>query len=130
MSFAHPPSPAIPIEKLEPGVRYRIHHKKKKLPPRIGIFVRINESNLFDTKKQHAIFKDTIKPNNIKPHVPTATSAYLDNEWTFHQSGEEISKNKALSGVQLPNEVLQIIRKYGGGKTRRRRIKRSKTRRS
>ena len=122
MSFAHPPSPAIPINKLEPGVRYRIHHKKGKLRPRIGIFVRIDGSS--------AIFNDVIKPNNIKPHVPTATSAYLDNEWTFHQSGEEISKNKALSGVQLPNEVLNIIRKYGGGKTRRRRIKRSKTRRS
>ena len=129
MSFEHRNLSAIPIKDLKPGVRYRIHHKEKKLPPRIGIFVRIDESNLFG-KKTHVIFKDTIKPNNIKPHVPTATSAFLDNEWTFHQSGEEISKNKALSGVQLPNEVLQIIRKYGGGKTRRRRIKRSKTRRS
>ena len=140
MSYEHPPLPAIPIEKLEPGVRYRIHDKKGIRPPYIGIFVRIVESNLFGTIKKHAIFNDTIKPNNIKPHVSTTTISFSENEWTFHQSGEQLMLRQVLErAVGLPRSNASILagriglgpintRKKGGSKTRRRRAKISKTR--
>jgi hypothetical protein len=98
-------NPPIPIEDLQVGHQYRIEHRKGLLPPKIGIFVRIVSNN--------AIFNHLSAPDKTYGS-PNITSAFRDDEWTFHKSGKSIALGKLSNSKSLPPNLEKYLGRLGG----------------
>lgn len=111
-------------ETLVPGKRYQIEHRRGELPSFSGRFIRLYTRPTV----VHAQFNRLQGPNRIE--APTTEQAVRVDEWTFHETGDNIRMRRATeSGVlynALPDNVLREIRTYGGAgrKTRARRFSR------
>jgi hypothetical protein len=121
----------IPADKLEKGVRYRIDHRRGLLASDVGVF----EVLLGTPPNVNARFTNVRGPNNFR----SPSLAYRVDEWTFRKSGQTIAAEKGAEAIglppdgdpndydhALPDELEREVKKYLGG--RRRKTRKSKRR--
>lgn len=99
-------------ETLVPGKRYLVEHRRGELPSFSGRFIGLYTRPTV----VHAQFNRLQGPNSIE--APTTEQAVRADEWTFHETGDNIRMRRATeSGAlynALPDNILGEIRKYGG----------------